>query len=349
MSRHESHDRHGTGDPTRAWATEPSQSQDELPWMVAPTSVPPDTTASEPPLTITEPGQLPSLAQPDTTAVLEAVVVPDSTAEHPVVRLSGASGDLGGLPPEDPTVMLSYDPDRSAARGVRRRKGSGARHAIANAVTVGIAKVTYPQRGAAQPAAEGSTEAPKTSTRQAPKGPAPLLSHYNGNGSIIAVFAILGLLVCGGIGAMYVIPKDNKPAVARPAPSETTSVSPSASPSPSPSSESPSPSPSVSPSTTPPKPTPTKSASKSPTPSPTPSPKNVDVMTAKVGECFVDQGTANDPDMRRVNCQSGSLVVLRRYDGTSDMARCDRVAGTTNRFFFSSTGSQGFVLCMRKI
>ncbi|MBT8226999.1 MAG: hypothetical protein HKP61_09350 [Dactylosporangium sp.] len=176
----------------------------------------------------------------------------------------------------------------------------------------------------------------------------PIVTHRDESRAPLVLLVMLIILGCSGAGAIYWVDDDDPRPSARPAASASPSAqTASASPSPSavePSTASPEPSPSPSrPATRSPSPTPRQSRSPSPTPT-------GDITTARVGDCFVDHGTAQNPDLHQVACTSGTLIVLRRFDGTSDMGRCSRVPGTTNMYFYQINGAEAtsFVLCMRQ-
>jgi hypothetical protein len=71
---------------------------------------------------------------------------------------------------------------------------------------------------------------------------------------------------------------------------------------------------------------------------------------AKPGECVLNQGTDTKPDLIMVRCEPGSLEVLERKEGTTNVEECRSVAGYRYHYFYDSDlgDSFDFVLCMRK-
>jgi hypothetical protein len=71
---------------------------------------------------------------------------------------------------------------------------------------------------------------------------------------------------------------------------------------------------------------------------------------AKPGECVLNQGTDTKPDLIMVRCESGSLEVLERKEGTINVEECRGVAGYRYHYFYDSDlgDSFDFVLCMRE-
>jgi hypothetical protein len=76
---------------------------------------------------------------------------------------------------------------------------------------------------------------------------------------------------------------------------------------------------------------------------------NEDAKRAKEGDCLVNRGTANAPDMRKVTCAPNTYQVLKRIEGTSDKTKCDGTPNLTDWYFYDhSDNAQDFVLCLRK-
>lgn len=74
-----------------------------------------------------------------------------------------------------------------------------------------------------------------------------------------------------------------------------------------------------------------------------------DARMAKIGDCLVNRGTEQQPDMRKVACAPGTYQVLKRIDGTADKARCDGTPNLTDWYFYDHPdNSHDFVLCLRK-
>jgi hypothetical protein len=71
---------------------------------------------------------------------------------------------------------------------------------------------------------------------------------------------------------------------------------------------------------------------------------------AKQGDCVLNQGTDTKPDLIMVKCEPGSLEVLERKEGTTNVEECRSVAGYRYHYFYDSElgDSFDFVLCMRK-
>ena len=94
---------------------------------------------------------------------------------------------------------------------------------------------------------------------------------------------------------------------------------------------------------------PSASASAS-TPGPSASSPNADAKAAKVGDCLINRGTSQSPDMQKVQCGKDAYEVLKRIDGTADKDKCDGTPGRTDWYFFDhSDNKQDFVLCLKKL
>jgi hypothetical protein len=153
----------------------------------------------------------------------------------------------------------------------------------------------------------------------------PPTPRRGGSGLVIALVVVLGLLVLGGGGAaLYLLSRDDGgPVATPPLPSTSGSDSPSANASPSPTESAPAPSGSGVP--------------------------NADTRTAKTGDCLVNRGSENKPDMHKVACATETYQVLKRLDGTADRKKCDGTPGLTDWYFFDSPDpASDFVLCLRK-
>ena len=84
-------------------------------------------------------------------------------------------------------------------------------------------------------------------------------------------------------------------------------------------------------------------------PSPSASTPNADAKVAKAGDCLVNRGTPQSPDMQKVTCAANTYQVLKRIDGTSDKNKCEGTPGLTDWYFFDhSDDKQDFVLCLKK-
>jgi hypothetical protein len=87
---------------------------------------------------------------------------------------------------------------------------------------------------------------------------------------------------------------------------------------------------------------PSKSAAGNPT-------ANADAKVAQAGECLVNKGTANEPDMQKITCGPNTYEVLKRLNGTSDYEQCKGTPNLTDWYFFDhADNAQDFVLCLRK-
>jgi hypothetical protein len=76
---------------------------------------------------------------------------------------------------------------------------------------------------------------------------------------------------------------------------------------------------------------------------------NADAKVAKAGDCLVNRGSTETPDMQKVRCAANTYEVLKRIDGTADKDKCDGTPGLTDWYFFDhSDNKQDFVLCLKK-
>jgi hypothetical protein len=88
--------------------------------------------------------------------------------------------------------------------------------------------------------------------------------------------------------------------------------------------------------------------------SPSVAPGSQDARFAAAGQCVVNQGTDDQPDMRRAACAGGTYQVLRVVRGTTSGARdaedkCTSVPGYTNWFYYDSDlDDLDLVLCLKK-
>jgi hypothetical protein len=136
---------------------------------------------------------------------------------------------------------------------------------------------------------------------------------------------VLAVLVCGG-GAVgiYLVSKGGSKSnvTANPTPSAAASSSPSAEASP----------------------------SAEPSPSETSRAKSQDTQTATVGDCFVNKGTNQAPDMRKVPCATGAYEVLKRIEGTVEYSKCVGTPKYTDYYYYDNTvdNTKDFVLCLHK-
>jgi hypothetical protein len=76
---------------------------------------------------------------------------------------------------------------------------------------------------------------------------------------------------------------------------------------------------------------------------------NADAKVAKAGDCLVNRGTTDNPDMQKVGCAANTYQVLKRIDGTADKNKCQGTPGFTDYYFFDhADDKQDFVLCLKK-
>ena len=79
-----------------------------------------------------------------------------------------------------------------------------------------------------------------------------------------------------------------------------------------------------------------------------------DARFVVAGQCVVNQGSNDQPDMRRTGCASGTYEVLKvlkgKTTGEKDAeSKCSKVAGYTNWYFYDSElDDLDFVLCLKK-
>jgi hypothetical protein len=94
---------------------------------------------------------------------------------------------------------------------------------------------------------------------------------------------------------------------------------------------------------------PTASASAaSSNPSTSASATNADAKVAKVGDCLVNKGSAEKPDMHKAACGANTYQVLKRIDGTADKDKCKGTGNTDWYYFDHGDDTQDFVLCLRQ-
>jgi hypothetical protein len=77
-------------------------------------------------------------------------------------------------------------------------------------------------------------------------------------------------------------------------------------------------------------------------------------FNVKKGDCVVNEGTDQVPEMRATKCISGTYQVLQRFDGRTTgekdaEAKCAKVTGYTKWYFYdSSFDDLDFVLCLKE-
>lgn len=75
---------------------------------------------------------------------------------------------------------------------------------------------------------------------------------------------------------------------------------------------------------------------------------------AKQGDCVINAGTDDEPEMRKISCTSGTYQVLRRVEGPTTgekdaEAKCAKVTGYTKWYFYDSQLDElDFVLCLKE-
>jgi hypothetical protein len=76
-------------------------------------------------------------------------------------------------------------------------------------------------------------------------------------------------------------------------------------------------------------------------------------FSAKQGDCVVNEGSDDDPEMRKTVCTSGTYQVLKRIEGKTTgekdaEGKCSKVPGYTKWYFYdSSLDDLDFVLCLQ--
>ena len=77
-------------------------------------------------------------------------------------------------------------------------------------------------------------------------------------------------------------------------------------------------------------------------------------FNVKQGDCVVNEGTDEQPEMRATACASGTYQVLKRIDGKTSgqkdaEAKCAKVPGYTKWYFYDSPlDDLDFVLCLKE-
>jgi hypothetical protein len=75
----------------------------------------------------------------------------------------------------------------------------------------------------------------------------------------------------------------------------------------------------------------------------------VDTKSAKEGDCLLNRGTDQKPDLHKVPCAPNTYQVLKRIDGTADKAKCDGTPNLTDWYFYDAAdNTSDFVLCLRR-
>jgi hypothetical protein len=73
-----------------------------------------------------------------------------------------------------------------------------------------------------------------------------------------------------------------------------------------------------------------------------------DAKDAQVGDCLINDGTSDKPVLRKTTCAAGTFEILKRFESTSDVKKCDTVPGYTHNYFYKTKNETfSFVLCMK--
>lgn len=83
----------------------------------------------------------------------------------------------------------------------------------------------------------------------------------------------------------------------------------------------------------------------------TPAPENsTDARFVKAGQCVVNEGTEQKPQLKIAECGEDTYEVLARFDGTTDYeARCKDVEGYQFHYYFDAElNPLDFVLCLKR-
>jgi hypothetical protein len=76
----------------------------------------------------------------------------------------------------------------------------------------------------------------------------------------------------------------------------------------------------------------------------------LDPNTILKGDCLINKGSNDVPELQKVPCTSGTLKVLQKIDATSDKNRCNTVPGADQAYFYKTTpDSLSFVLCLQTV
>ncbi|MBO4210967.1 hypothetical protein GSF22_33995 [Micromonospora echinofusca] len=93
---------------------------------------------------------------------------------------------------------------------------------------------------------------------------------------------------------------------------------------------------------------PTEQPSASPKPSPSRTSGSAGIVK---GDCVVNDGTADDAELREVKCAPGTYKVLLRIPFTTDGKQCETKApkSTANYVHDNSIDALDYVLCLQKL
>jgi hypothetical protein len=77
--------------------------------------------------------------------------------------------------------------------------------------------------------------------------------------------------------------------------------------------------------------------------SPSLDPKNI-----TIGQCIVNDGTEDKPELRYATCGPNAYQVIGKIPNTFDKDQCKTVPGATQAFFYKALDpAQSFVLCLK--
>jgi hypothetical protein len=76
-----------------------------------------------------------------------------------------------------------------------------------------------------------------------------------------------------------------------------------------------------------------------------------DALTAQVGDCLINNGTTDKPDLHKTSCVKDTFQVLKRLDGTSNPNGCANVPGYGFNFHYTvpRDHTKDFVLCLKLV
>ncbi|MFG2056280.1 flagellar basal body protein FliL [Micromonospora sp. NPDC048930] len=146
-----------------------------------------------------------------------------------------------------------------------------------------------------------------------------------GRGPLVAVLAMVVVLLLGGAAAFWLFGRDTPAPVSGPGEPTAPAVDPSAAAS-----------------------EPAGPAAGAPAPA-----SSTDPRFAKAGQCVRNDGSVAEPRLVVTECAPKTYEVLRRIDGPTSgqqdaEAKCAKVAGYTDWFFFNSElDTLDFVLCLK--
>lgn len=85
------------------------------------------------------------------------------------------------------------------------------------------------------------------------------------------------------------------------------------------------------------------------TPTASVTPSERDFRTAAIGDCMVNRGSFDKPDLHFADCDAqDAWRVVARFDGTDDESKCQGIANSDVSYFYRR-GEDRFVLCFHKL